>query len=42
MMIADIRLRDVLSFFGKFAALAITIGLPFWWFMVQLAEHGWK
>ena len=39
---SDIPFRYWLEIIGKFIALAIIIGLPFWWFMVQLAEHGWK
>ena len=25
----------------KLVTLLIVIGLPFWWFLTQLAEHGW-
>ncbi|MCB2147600.1 MAG: PIG-S family GPI transamidase component [Deltaproteobacteria bacterium] len=39
---SDIPLRCWLEIIARFIALAIIIGLPFWWFMVQLAEHGWK
>ena len=25
----------------KLVILLTVIGLPFWWFLTQLAEHGW-
>ena len=42
MMIVDIRLRDLLGILAKLIALSIVVGLPFWCFLTQLAEHGWK
>ena len=42
MMIVDFRWRDVLGLIGKLVSLMIVAGLPFWWFLTQLAEHGWK
>lgn len=35
-------IRYCLGLFLKFITLTVTIGLPFYWFLVQLAEHGWK
>jgi hypothetical protein len=34
--------RDVFGFLSKLIALLICTGLPFWWFLTQLAEHGWN
>ena len=46
-MMAPIRWRDILrhvlpGLILKLIVLAIVIGLPFWWFLTQLAEHGWN
>lgn len=26
----------------KLISMMVVIGLPFWWFLTELAEHGWK
>ena len=46
-MIAPIRWSDILrhvlpGLILKLIVLVIVIALPFWWFLTQLAEHGWK
>ena len=38
----NLALRKALDLLAKLATLLIVVGLPFWWFMTQLAEHGWK
>ena len=46
-MISPIRWRDILweiipEMILKLAIMLTVIGLPFWCFLTQLAEHGWK
>ena len=45
-MIGPIRWSDILrivlpGLVIKLISLLIVIGVPFWWFLTQLAEHGW-
>ena len=34
--------RRILDLLCKLLTLTAVVGVPFWWFMVQLSEHGWK
>ena len=38
----DLGFRRAMDLFFKLLTLMAVVGLPFWWFMVELAEHGWK
>lgn len=41
-MIFNLKIMDVVGAFGKLILLALIIGPCFWFFLTQLAEHGWK
>ena len=41
-MMNPIRWTDVVGALGKLVALLVVCGVPFWFFMVTLAAHGWR
>ena len=41
MIAIEIKPKDVIKAIGRWIVLTAVIGPAFWYFMVQLAKHGW-